>query len=143
MLIEEKIRLWRDRARAAYAMGWHEAGDIYWHLYDQALKLETLDGNIIFQLMNRPMIPTGPDKASSPKRSRDRISNHPFHLTREGAIPPTPKLDITGYSNDFEDDGHSIMDAQERLVREIEQTGGFDYPWRIKNAKGNDVKQGD
>ena len=140
MLIEEKVRLWRDRARAAYAMGWREAGDIYWHLYDQALKL---DGDTIFQLMNRPMIPTGPDKASSPKRSRDRISNHPFHLTREGALPPTPKLDITGYFNDFEDDGRSIMDAQERLVREKEQTGGFDYPWGIKNVKGNDVKQGD
>ena len=140
MLIEEKVRLWRDRARAAYAMGWREAGDIYWHLYDQALKL---DGDTIFQLMNRPMIPTGPDKASSPKRSRDRISNHPFHLTREGALPPTPKLDITGYFNDFADDGRSIMDAQERLVREKEQTGGFDYPWGIKNVKGNDVKQGD
>ena len=143
MLIEEKIRLWRDRARAAYAMGWHEAGDIYWHLYDQALKLGTWDGNTIFHLMNRPMIPTGPDKASSPKRSRDRISNHPFHLTREGALPPTPKLDITGYFNYFEDDGHSIMDAQERLVREKEQTGGFDYPWGIKNVKGNDTKPGD
>lgn len=141
MLIEEKVRLWRDRARAAYAMGWHEAGDIYWHLYDQALK--KLDGDTIFHLMNRPMIPTGPDKASSPKRSRDRISNHPFHLTREGALPPTPKLNITDYFNDFADDGRSIMDAQERLVREKEQTGGFDYPWGIKNVKGNDIKPGD